>query len=115
SFSARMSDGKTYIGFWKKVAAPVNFELRLQILDQNGFQQLGSDGILLSNQIAMGSYTYVERTTVDSSDNLYIGVTGTGTGTPGYVFKVTPQGTSAWPNGINLGEGYLPTILPLSN
>lgn len=115
AFSATMNDGKTYIGFWKKVTTAANYELWLQILDQNGNKQLAGDGVMLSNQIPMSGYSFVERTAVDSSNNLYIGVTGTGAGTIGYVFKVTPQGISAWPNGINLGEGYLPTILPLSN
>lgn len=114
SFAATTSQGKTYVGYWRSAAAPVNYELWLQILDQNGNKQLPGDGVKLSDQIPMGTYTVMDRFTVDSSDNLYIGVTGTGSGTPGYVFKITPQGTSVWPNGISLGEGYLPTILPLS-
>lgn len=113
SFAATTSDGKTYIGYWKKVPAPVNYELWVQILDQGGNKQLGAEGIKVSDQIPMSTYTVMERTAVDSSDNLYIGVTGTGGGNPGYVFKITPQGNSVWPNGISLGEGYLPTILPL--
>lgn len=115
SFAETMSDGKTYIGFWKSVPAPVNFELWVQILDQAGNKQLGPNGIKVSDQIPMGTYTVMEKTAVDASDNLYIGVTGTGAGTPGFVFKITPQGTSVWPNGISLGEAYLPTILPLSD
>lgn len=114
-FSAVTKDGKTYIGFWKQVAAPVNFELWLQILDQNGNKLLGTDGTMLSNQIPMSTYAAIETTVVDSSDNFYIGVTGTGAGTPLLVFKINSQGTSVWPNGINAGEGYLPKILPLSN
>lgn len=114
SFAATTSDGKTYIGYWKSVPAPVNFELWVQLLDKNGNKQFGPTGIKVSDQIPMGTYTVVEKTAVDASNNLYIGVTGTGAGTPGYVFKITPQGTSAWPNGISLGEAYLPTILPLS-
>lgn len=114
SFAATTSDGKTYIGYWKSVPAPINFELRLQILDKFGNKQLGADGIKITDQIPMSTYTVVENTAVDSSDNLYIGVTGTGSGNPGYIFKITPQGVSVWPNGISLGEAYLPTILPLS-
>lgn len=114
SFAATTSDGKTYIGYWKSLPAPINFELRLQILDKFGNKQLGADGIKITDQIPMSTYTVVENTAVDSSDNLYIGVTGTGSGNPGYIFKITPQGVSVWPNGISLGEAYLPTILPLS-
>ncbi|WP_160135975.1 T9SS type A sorting domain-containing protein [Chryseobacterium sp. c4a] len=113
SFAETTSEGKTYIGYWKTVPAPVNFELWVQILDKNGSKLLGTEGIKVSDQIPMGTYTVVERTRVDASDNLYIGVTGTGAGTPGYIFKITPDGTSVWPNGISLGEAYLPTILPL--
>ncbi|NIF03907.1 T9SS type A sorting domain-containing protein [Chryseobacterium sp. Tr-659] len=115
SFAATTSDGKTYIGYWKSVPAPVNFELRLQILDKLGNKMLGTDGIKITDQIPMSTYTVVERTAVDANDNLYIGVTGTGAGNPGFVFKITPQGTSVWPNGISLGEAYLPTVLPLSD
>lgn len=114
SFAATTSDGKTYIGYWKSVPAPVNFELWVQILDKQGNKQLGADGIKITDQIPMSTYTVVENTAVDASDNFYIGVTGTGAGNPGYVFKITPQGVSEWPNGISLGEAYLPTILPLS-
>ncbi|WP_347219814.1 T9SS type A sorting domain-containing protein [Chryseobacterium sp.] len=113
SFAETMNDGKTYIGFWKSVPAPVNFELWVQILDKNGNKELGPNGIKVTDQIPMGTYTVMERTVVDASNNLYIGVTGTGSGTPGYVFKINPQGISEWPGGISLGEAYLPTILPL--
>lgn len=115
SFAATTNNGNTYIGYWKSVGAPTNYELRLQILDKAGVKQLGTDGVLLSNQIPMGTFTVFERTAVDAAGNFYIGVTGTGAGTPAYVFKVTPQGTSVWPNGINIGAGYIPTVLPLSN
>ncbi|MGO4709091.1 T9SS type A sorting domain-containing protein [Chryseobacterium sp. 2TAF14] len=114
-FSRTTSDGKTYVCFWKQVAAPTNYELRVQILDQNGISQLGTDGLLLTNQLPMSTFSVAEGTAIDSSDNLYIAVTGTGTGNPVNVFKVTPQGTSVWPNGINVGDGFIPTVLPLSN
>lgn len=113
SFAATTSDGRTYVGYWKSVPAPVNYELWVQLLDKDGNKQFGAEGIKVSEQIPMSTYTVMERTVVDSSDNLYIGVTGTGGGNPGFVFKITPQGNSVWPNGISLGEGYLPTILPL--
>jgi hypothetical protein len=71
SFAATTSDGKTYIGYWKSVPAPINFELRLQILDKFGNKQLGADGIKITDQIPMSTYTVVENTAVDSSDNLY--------------------------------------------
>lgn len=115
SFSTISNDGKTYIGFWKQVAAPANYELWLQILDENGNKQLGTNGMLLSNTIPMSTYTVFEKTAVDSANNVYIGVSGTGTGTPIYIFKINPQGSSVWPNGINIGQGYTPVIRPLAN
>ncbi|PKF74241.1 T9SS type A sorting domain-containing protein [Chryseobacterium sp. PMSZPI] len=114
SFSAAMNDGKTYIAYWKSVPAPKNYELWLQILDQNGNKSLGSNGLLISNQIPMSSYTFLQGTAVDSSNNFYIAVTGTANNN-GYLFKITPQGTSVWPNGILLGEATAPKVLPLSN
>lgn len=116
SFSVATTDGKTYVGFWKKVDAPANYELRLQLLDKNGIKLFGEEGKLISNQIPMSSFTMVENTALDKENNLYIGVTGSGSGTLAFVYKVTPKGDLPWgANGIELGEGYLPTILPLSN
>lgn len=115
AFSGITNDGKTYIAYWKKVDAPTNYELWVQLLDQNGNKLFGSNGIMLSNQIPMATYTISERTAVDSSGNFYIGVTGSGAGNPAYIFKITPQGTSVWPNGISITSGYLPVVLPLSN
>lgn len=109
-------DGQTFIVFWKSVAAPVNFELRVQLLDSAGNQQFGEDGMLISNTIPMSTSTVFWKLAVDKNNNLYVGVTGTGTGTPGYVFKINTEGTMLWgENGVNLGAGYLPTILPLDN
>lgn len=116
SFSVATSDGKTYVGFWKKVDSPILYELRLQLLDKNGHKLFGEEGKLISNQIPMSSYTMVENTILDKENNLYIGITGSGNGTLAFVYKVTPNGDLPWGlNGIELGEGYLPTILPLSN
>ena len=44
------SDGQIYVVFWKSVAAPANYELRLQLLDALGNRQFGDDGILLGNK-----------------------------------------------------------------
>ena len=53
------SDGKTFIVFWESVAAPINYELRLQILDVDGSQLLGNNGMLVSDQIPMSTFTYI--------------------------------------------------------
>lgn len=115
SKSVSTTDGKTFIVFWKSVAAPTYFELRMQLLDANGIAQFGDEGMLVSNTIPMSSSTVVWNMIVDKDNNLFVGVTGTGSGTPGIVFKIDIAGNMLWgANGVNLGTGYLPTILPLS-
>ena len=109
------SDGKTYVVFWKVVSAPTNYELRLQILDVDGSQLLGSDGMLVSDAIPMSTYTVIWNIFTDENNNLYIGVTGTGGGEPAYVFKLDDNGNHLWgSNGVNVGSGYSVTILPLT-
>ncbi len=107
-------DGKTYIVFWESVAPPTNYELRLQILDVDGTQLLGNNGMLVSDAIPMSTYTVIWSIVTDNDGNLYIGVTGTG-GEQAYVFKLDSSGNHLWgANGINVGFGYSVTILPLS-
>lgn len=110
------SDGQTYVVSWKNVAAPTFIELRLQIMDADGNQKLGNDGMLVSDQIPMSSYTVIMSATVDADDHLYIGVTGTGGGDPAFVFKMDADGNHLWgANGVQVGSGNVVTILPLSN
>ncbi len=109
------SEGKTYVVFWKSVAPPVNYELRLQILNVDGSQLLGSDGMLVSDAIPMSTYTVIFSIVKDYEDNLYIGITGTGSGEPAFVFKLDAEGNHLWgANGVNVGSGYSVTVLPLS-
>ena len=109
------SDGQTYVVFWKTVAAPVNYELRLQVLDASGNKQLGDDGMLVSGNISMSTYTVIWSVTVDKDDNLYIGATGTGDGS-GHVFKLDINGNPLWgADGVTFSDGYLVTVLPLAN
>ena len=109
------ASGKTYIVFWKVVGAPVNYELRLQVLNTMGIKELGEDGILVSNTLPMSTSTAISKISIDQNDNIFIGVTGTNTG-EGFAFKMDINGNHLWdPNGINLGSGYIVTIQPLSN
>lgn len=115
SKSIGTNDGRTFVVFWKVVSAPTNFELRMQLLDANGVQQFGPEGMLVSNTIPMSTSTSFWRLSIDNNNNLYIGVTGTGTGTPSIAYKIDTAGNMLWgASGINLGTGYLTTILPLS-
>ncbi len=110
------SDGKTYVVFWKSVAPPTNYELRMQVLDVDGTQLLGSDGALVSNTIPMSTFTVIWNITVDADNNLFIGATGTGGGDPAYVFKMDRAGAQIWgSSGINVGSGNIVTILPLAS
>jgi hypothetical protein len=109
------SDGKTYVVFWKVVSAPTNYELRLQVLDVDGSQMLGNDGVLVSGTLPMSTFTVIWNIGIDENDNLYIGATGTGGGEPAYVFKLDSSGNHLWgSSGVNVGSGYAVTILPLS-
>jgi len=110
------SSGKTYVVYWKAVSAPTNYELRLQILDVDGFQLLGEEGMVVSDDIPMSTFTVIWNITTDEEDNLYIGLTGTGGGEPAYVFKLDDEGNNLWgSSGLQVGAGYSVTILPLSN
>lgn len=109
------SDGQTYIVFWKTVAAPINFELRLQVLDALGNQQFGPEGILVSSNISMSTFTAIGSVAVDSDDNLYIGATGTAN-EMGHAFKMDIDGNHLWgTDGVTVENGYLVKILPLSD
>src|SRR5690606_23954886 len=109
------SDGKTYVVFWKTVPAPQNYEFRVQLLDADGTQLFGADGILVSNNLPMSTFTVVSTITIDADNNLYIGVTGTETG-GAYACKIDTGGNLLWGNsGLHLGDGNVVTILPMSN
>ncbi len=109
------NDGQTYVVFWKNVGAPINIELRMQVMDADGNQKFGSDGMLVSDQIPMSTSTVIMTTVVDADNNLYIGATGTGGGDPAYVFKMDTNGSHLWgANGVNVGSGNVVTVLPLS-
>lgn len=109
------SDGQTYVVYWKNVGAPTNIELRLQIIDADGNQKLGNDGMLVSDQLPMSTFTVIMNSEVDADDNLYIGVTGTGDFSA-YAFKLDIDGNHLWgANGVSLGTGVPVSILPLSS
>ena len=110
------STGMTYVVFWKPVAPPTNYELRMQVLDFGGNRMLGDEGILVSNTLPMSTFTVIWNIVLDADDNIYIGVTGTGGGDPAYVFKLDTSGNHLWDsNGVNIGSGNLVTVLPLSS
>lgn len=109
------SDGQTYVVFWAFVGAPTNYELRVQLLDSDGNKLFGDNGMLLSNNLPMSSYTVTSTVAIDGNNNLYVGATGTDGGNPAFAFKIDTDGNKLWgENGINVGTGNIVTILPLS-
>lgn len=110
------ADGHTYIAYWHDVPAPVNYEMRVQLLDAAGNPQFGPQGILVDNTAPMSTFTVTSSMAVDANNNVYIGFTGTGTGNPAVVHKIASDGTQSWGNaGITLGTGYDVKVLPLSS
>lgn len=108
------ASGKTYIVFWKNAPAPVNMELWVQLLDENGNRLFGNEGKLVSDQIPMNTYTSMWSVNVDDDEMLYIGVNGTLSGNAAYVFKLNLEGNHQYgENGINIGNGYTVEIAPL--
>ena len=93
--SVGTSDGQTYVVFWRMLSAPDNFELRVQLLDAAGVQQLGPDGALISDEIPMSTFTVTSTINIDNQDNIYVGVTGT-SDSSGHLFKVGLDGTVDW-------------------
>ena len=109
------SDGSTFVVFWKSVGAPENYELRLQVLDPDGNQTLGSDGALVSVDLPMSTSTVIWNISVDDQDHLYIGATGTAGGDPAYAFKMDLQGNALWGSaGLSLGAVNLVRVKPLT-
>ncbi len=114
-YSISTTNGNTYVVYWKVVAAPIYYELRLQVLDTLGNKQLGDDGILVSDTIPMSSYTLTSQLAIDANNNLLIGVTGS-SNFQGYSYKLDINGNHLWDaNGVNTnGVGFSVTFLPLT-
>lgn len=109
-------DGSTYIAYWHERPAPQNYELRLQKIDSAGIVQFGQTGLLIDASTPMSTFLVTWDMKADRAGNIYIGITGTGSGNPAVVHKISPQAEQPWgPTGINIGSGYDLKLLPLSN
>lgn len=108
------SDGKTYVAFWHEVPAPVNYEMRLQLLDAQGNPLFGPGGKLVNNIVPMSTFTVIWSIAIDKDDNVYIGFNGSGAGNEAYVHKISPEGTQLWGDtGAHVGSGFDVKVLPL--
>jgi hypothetical protein len=108
------SDGKTWIAYYTNNGG--NYDMRAQLLDVNGNKLLGTDGVLVCNQVS-GSATYVFNTCLDAGNNLFIAfqyqVSGTNTAV---VTKVTTAGALPWgAAGVTLGAGLSPHVGVISS
>lgn len=110
-------DGKTFIVFWKTVPSPVNYEIRVQLLDAGGHRKFGDEGLLVTNELPMSTFTMLWDLAVDDSAYLYIAATSTMGTNPGYAFKVDTTGALKWgTSGIIFSPqtGLIPRLCPLS-
>lgn len=114
--SISTSDNKTYIAFWHNLPAPANYELRLQLLDNQGYPLFGKDGMVIDNTANMSTYITTWSIAIDKEDNVYVSFNATGTNTDAIVHKVSTDGTQLWGNsGLIVGSGYDVKVLPMNN
>lgn len=99
--------GGVWVGWFESVAAPINFELRVQRYDQYGVEQFAPGGIVVSdlpNDTALFNWSM----TSDASGNCYLAFSDKRNGNPGLsqdvsVQMVMPDGSTPWgSDGINL-------------
>lgn len=112
--SVPTSDGKTWIAFYHENTG--NYDMRAQLIDEDGFKLLGNDGILVSNQPS-GTATFVFNACVDNSNNLIIGCQDERTGgMQAVLYKISPSGSHLWSSsGVILGSGMVPSMTALTN
>ncbi|MDD3772015.1 MAG: T9SS type A sorting domain-containing protein [Weeksellaceae bacterium] len=106
------NDGKTYIIFWDEDAG---YDLRVQLIDENGYALFGSNGMLVNAVADNGTWTATRSNVVDADGNLYVGFTATNDGN-GYVNKISPDGTQLYgENGIIIPDAWDLKLLALAD
>jgi hypothetical protein len=112
--SVPTTDGKTWIAFYHENSG--NYDMRAQLIDANGYKQLGPDGMLVSNY-SSGSATFVFNVCVDAANNLIIGMQDQRSGNmQAVLYKISQAGAHLWGStGIILGLGLAPYPCALSN
>jgi hypothetical protein len=112
------NDGKTWVSYWDATAGSASpILLKVQLLDSEGNQVLGSDGMFVNNTAVMSTYATANTQDVDNLGNFYIPFTATGENSTGYLHKISPTGSQLWgTSGINLGQRVLfPHVLSDGN
>jgi len=112
--SVPTSDGKTWVAFYHENSG--NYDMRAQLIDENGYKLLGPDGVLVSNQ-SSGTAIFVFNACVDNQNNLIIGCQDQRTGTmKAVLYKISPAGNHLWSSsGVVLTAGLAPYPAALSN
>lgn len=101
---AHAPDGGIWVGWFESVAAPINFELRVQRYDDKGYEQFPIGGIVVSdmnNNTALFNWSM----TSDAAGNCYLAYSDQRNNSTldVSVQMVTPTGGTPWgPDGINL-------------
>jgi hypothetical protein len=114
--SVTTSDGKTFVAYWKPVAAPANFELRVQLIDFEGFRLFGDNGKLVSNTIPQSMLVGDWDITLDTADNLIVVLNTLISPRQVYLHKINLAGDNEWnPAGIVVGNGSFPKVQALKN
>jgi len=112
--SVPTADGKIWIAFYHQNGG--SYDMRAQLIDEDGNKLLGPDGMLVSNQ-PTGTATFVFNACVDASNNFIIGCQDERSGDmQAVVYKISQAGTQLWnPTGVILGGGLAPYPAALSN
>lgn len=96
-------DGQTYVIFYD---TSNGYQLRVQLLDQDGNPMFGTNGMLANDTAAPASWTITRSSAVDEDGNLYIGFSSTEDG-DGYINKISPDGTQLFgDSGIIIPDGW---------
>ena len=105
--SVATSDGKMWVAYYHENAG--NYDMRAQLIDADGYLQLGPNGVLVSNQTS-GSATYVFNVCLDNDDNLVIGFQyEAGSDMNAVLHKISPTGVQLWgASGVVIGQGLAP-------
>lgn len=110
--TANTNDGKTWIAFYSQNGN--NYDMRAQLLDENGNRLLGDSGVLVSNKKS-GSATFVFNVCVDNKNDFIIAFQYEKNKTYECIAqKINKQGELLWGKGVDLGEGLAPYPVTLT-
>lgn len=101
------SRGGTFIAFYKPNGAG-SYDMCVQYLDQNGFKQLGADGITLASY-PNNSATFVFNVMVDAQGNFIVCFQDQRNASPNatVAYKINRFGQSLWETTSGTGDGLL--------